>query len=60
MTQSLEWAPGQPAPTGGIYGQLNIFGGATGIKVQVSKGQPLPPAPRGCSWVLVANETGHC
>lgn len=52
MAQRPEHAPGETAPAAGTYEQLNIFGRPTGIRVNVAHGHPLPPAPRGHSWML--------
>ena len=47
MAQRPEHAPGEPAPAAGTYEQLNIFGRPIGIRVNVTHGHPLPPAPQG-------------
>jgi hypothetical protein len=43
---------GQPAPSSATYEQMNLFGTATGIKIRVRRGCPLPPAPIGHGWVV--------
>ena len=48
-----DYTGGTPAPASGTYEQLNVFGRATGQRVAVRKGKPLPPLPRGFTWRLV-------
>ena len=45
-----DYPAGTPAPESGSYEQLNIFGRATGHRVTVEQGMPLPPLPRGFAW----------
>ena len=49
----MEHTPGEIAPTTGIYELLNVFGTPTGRLVYVTKGDPLPAAPRGYAWRYV-------
>jgi hypothetical protein len=60
MARRPEHAPGDAAPAAGTYEQLNIFGSPTGIRVNVNYGQPLPPTPRGHSWVLTEDNKEPC
>ena len=46
----VETSPGEPAPDGGPYEELNVFGTRTGKVIVVSEGETLPAAPRGFSW----------
>jgi len=46
--------PGEPAPATGDYEQHGAFGAATGVRVIVLAGQPLPAAPIGFTWTLAA------
>jgi hypothetical protein len=48
-----EYAPGEAAPASGTYEQRNVLGSATGSRITVAKGQPLPKAPRGFTWSVV-------
>ncbi len=52
MTERPEHAAGEPAPAAGTYEQLNIFGSPTGVRVKMTRGHPLPAAPRGHNWTL--------
>ena len=52
----FEYAPNDNAPASGRYELLNIFGTPTDEGVSVSEGEPLPAAPLGYSWRLVAND----
>lgn len=45
--------PGTHAPRSGIYEQVGPRGGRTGEQADSTRGKPLPPAPKGNSWVLV-------
>ena len=45
--------PGTPTPKSGIYEQVGPRGGATGAQADSTKGNPLPPAPKGRTWDLV-------
>jgi hypothetical protein len=60
MTQRPEHAPGEAAPVGGTYEQLNIFGRATGTRVTLMHKHPLPDAPLGHNWTLVEEHTAEC
>jgi hypothetical protein len=53
-------APGQPAPISATYGQMNVFGPPTGIRVRVARGQPLPGAPIGHEWTVVVEHPEEC
>ena len=53
--EPMEHEPGASAPLSGVYREVNIFGTPTGRRVQVQEGEPLPSAPVGFSWVLVAS-----
>jgi hypothetical protein len=44
--------PGEPAPATGDYEQHGVFGAATGVRVIVLAGRPLPAAPIGFTWTL--------
>jgi hypothetical protein len=57
LAQRPEHAPGEPAPVAGTYEQLNMFGRPTGIRVNMTHGHPLPPAPLGHNWTLVEEDT---
>jgi hypothetical protein len=46
MAERSEQDPGDPAPAGGEYEMLNIFGSPTGIRVNLMHGHPFPAAPR--------------
>ena len=56
MLQQREHPPGEAAPATAIYEQRNVFGTPTGVRVEVARGDPLPLAPRGYSWVAVKQE----
>jgi hypothetical protein len=56
MAHRQEHAPGEAAPAGGIYEQLNIFGRPTGIRISVEQGHPMPSAPLGHSWALIEED----
>lgn len=45
--------PGEPAPAGGAYRLLNVFGTATESVATVAIGERLPDAPNGYTWRLV-------
>lgn len=45
-----DYSGGVPAPASGTFKELNVFGRATGHRVTVRKGEPLPPLPRGFTW----------
>ena len=47
-------APGTPAPKSGVYQQTGPRGGRSGEPVLAVRGKPLPPAPNGRTWTLVA------
>lgn len=52
MSRKMEHEPGDPAPVGGIYRLLNVFGTPIAYLICVIQGEPLPPAPIGCRWRL--------
>lgn len=45
-----DYHPLSRAPHTGPFEELNIFGVPTGIVAFVTKGEPLPGAPRGFMW----------
>lgn len=57
MPQRPEHSPGEPAPWGGLYEQLNIFGQPNGIRVDVAQGHPMPAAPIGHFWRMADRDT---
>ena len=44
--------PGTPTPRSGIYNQAGLRGGATTSQADSTRGNPLPPAPKGNTWNL--------
>jgi hypothetical protein len=53
MPQELDHLkPGDPAPATGAYREQNVFGTPTGKRIDVIKGNLMPPAPRGFTWRL--------
>lgn len=56
IKSSIEHNPGDPAPEDGHYQALNVFGSATGSRVHVREGEPLPPLPRGHTWRRATDE----
>jgi hypothetical protein len=52
--RDIECFPGSIAPVTGDYDELNGSGTRTLKRVHVQKGEPLPPAPIGFTWRLVA------
>jgi hypothetical protein len=51
MSQELDHLkPGAPAPATGTYEEHNVFGTPTGNRVDVNKGDPMPPAARAFTW----------
>ena len=44
--------PGTPTPRSGIYTQAGPRGGATTSQADSTRGNPLPPAPKGNTWNL--------
>jgi hypothetical protein len=48
-----------PAPIAGLYEQRNVFGGATGHRVNLVQGEMLPAAPRGFSWCLIESHAAR-
>lgn len=53
MKQSQGLPPGTPTPRSGIYEQIGPRGGRTGEQADSTQGRPLPPAPKGHTWILV-------
>lgn len=53
-----EYSGDTPAPQGGTYETVNLFGRRTGHRVTVREGETLPLLPRGFGWVLVAGGGG--
>jgi len=45
-----EYLPGESAQHSGVYQELNVLGTFTGHGVMVTKGERLPPLPRGFTW----------
>ena len=45
--------PGQPAPVTGYYLAHDMFGESVAQVAPVRKGEPLPPLPKGFTWVLM-------
>jgi hypothetical protein len=60
MPRRDEYAPGDDAPAGGTYEQLNVFGRPNGVRVMVNDGHLLPHAPRGHTWRLAQDDEAHC
>jgi hypothetical protein len=56
MVPRPEHFSGDRAPASGTYEQSNVFGSATGLRVVVRQGQPLPPGPEGHSWKLASSD----
>ena len=56
MLKQREHPPGEAAPETATYEQRNVFGTPTGVRVEVTGGEPLPLAPRGYFWVSVERE----
>jgi hypothetical protein len=50
MSQELDLKPSEQAPATGTYEEHNVFGTPTGHRINVSTGDPMPPAPRGFTW----------
>jgi len=46
-------SPGQPAPVAGYYRAQNAFGAPIEQVVPMREGEPLPPLPKGFTWVLM-------
>jgi hypothetical protein len=45
--------PGQPAPVAGYYRAHDAFGAPTEQVVPIRESEPLPPLPKGFTWVLM-------
>jgi hypothetical protein len=43
--------PGQPAPVTGYYLAHDMFGESVAKVAPMRKGEPLPPLPKGFTWV---------
>ena len=57
---SSQHSPGEPAPSAGLYKQINIFGQPNGIRADVFPGESIAlPAPIGHSWRQVEGEDGE-
>jgi len=52
-SSSRDWSPGEPAPSSGVYAEINVLGSPTGLTISVAHGVSLPAAPRGFVWRLV-------
>ena len=48
-----EYPPGMQAPVAGTFEQRSVLGSATGVRVTVARGEPLPRAPRGFTWRII-------
>jgi len=60
MAQELDHLkPGELAPATGAYKEHNVFGTPTGNRIDVTKGDLMPPAPRGFTWRRVACPAGQ-
>jgi hypothetical protein len=57
MTKSFK--PGQTAPRSGQYAVIGPRGGKTGAEVTVTKGEPLPPAPKSGMTFILTDPTKH-
>ncbi len=53
MARASQHLPGEAAAVSGLYREVNVFGTPTGIVVKVPRGEKLPHAPRGFSWLLL-------
>jgi hypothetical protein len=53
MPDSHSLSPGQPAPVAGYYCARNMFGAPIEQVVPMREGEPLPPLPKGFTWVLM-------
>jgi hypothetical protein len=49
--------PGTPAPRSGQYGIVGQRGGDTGQERTVTKGEPLPPTPKGGQGYVMNDPT---
>ncbi len=45
-----EFVPGEPAPSFGLYQELNVFGTPTGKVIVMVQEETFPTAPRGFKW----------
>jgi hypothetical protein len=54
LPEQPTYSAGYPSPASATYEQVNLFGSPTGIKVRVSRGEPLANTPIGHGWVVVA------
>ena len=45
--------PGQPTPVAGYYRAHNVLGAPVEEVVPMREGEPLPPLPKGFTWVLM-------
>lgn len=53
MANTTKLPPGTPTPRSGIYERQGPRGGWTGEQADSTRGNPLPPAPKGQTWTLV-------
>jgi len=53
MAKTTGLPPGTSTPKSGIYERQGPRGGMTGQQADSTKGNPLPPAPKGQTWKLV-------
>ncbi len=54
-----QFKPGQKAPISGQYARLNRVGKPTGHEVTVTRGEPLPPAPKKGQSFRLVDKTKH-
>jgi len=45
--------PGHPVPAAGYYLAHDMFGESIAQVVPMREGEPLPPLPKGFTWVLM-------
>ena len=50
-TKTIGLPPGTPTPRSGLYEQRGPRGGKTDEQCDSTRGNPLPPAPKGSKWV---------
>ena len=53
MANTTKLPPGTTTPRSGIYERQGPRGGWTGEQADSTRGNPLPPAPKGQTWTLV-------
>lgn len=52
-----EHQPCEPAPSGGVYEELNVFGRPSGRVAVVAKDEEFPAAARGFTWRALAEHS---